>query len=716
MYKPRKQSHLKHSILTTTKTNNHWKIPVLLSLTCCVTSLQATIEPTDTFSEMPVVLSSNTLEQTASQSPLTISIIDKQMIEASGARTIPDALRLIPGMVVGHSVNEFGDKPLLVVAYHGHSDQFSRQMNVLIDGRSIYEPLQGGVNWYNIPIAMDDIEHIEVTHGPNASTFGSNSFQAVVNIITRRASEDQGHFASINIGSHEIFDATYRYGGSNGDLDYRITLATVTDDGQDRADGSDAYDDVDAGQFDYRLDYQVNSKNQLTYTAGYGKTNQHTEVTTRTLTQPKLPRRIVKDTTSHQLIRWDSTINAEQSFVLKYFYNHLNEDDKFESIPIDLALEGVPGFDPLILQIDKSNTSQRHNVEFTHFINPDNSLDLAWGLSIQNDSVESIYYLDPDHKASRDTYRIFGNMTKRLNRHNSIDLGILLEKSDGTETDTSPRIAYLYHFNNDHTIRVGASQAVRTPFMHEQSGQTFFNAELTIGDTGTGFFLDDYFVADEINLKTEKITSIELGYHGKFMQEKLSVNTRIFQDKLDDLIFAEQTTTTATPDFNGTAFIYNNAHETTVSGLEIEIDYNPGSATRLFVSGALLDITSDDNPKTGTSSSFEESAPDQSYSLLAMHDFNDNYSGSLGFYYVSDLSFTDVNNSNPLNNRNTGGYQKLDLRVAHNIKLGSEQIKAAIIFQNLLDDYSDYDAISNSPEAVVTQNQVVFLEIKVSFR
>ena len=91
-----------------------------------------------------------------------------------------------------------GDKPLLVVAYHGHSDQFSKQMNVLIDGRSIYDPLLGGVNWYNIPIVLDDIERIEVTRGPNASTYGSNSFQAVINIITRR--DDSGFRARAETG------------------------------------------------------------------------------------------------------------------------------------------------------------------------------------------------------------------------------------------------------------------------------------------------------------------------------------------------------------------------------------------------------------------------------------------------------------------------------------------------------------------------------------
>jgi len=125
-------------------------------------------------------------------------------------------------------------------------------------------------------------------------------------IITRHASEDQGHFAKVNVGNHDIFDATYRYGGNNGDLDYRVTLATVNDDGQDRADGNNAADDVNSGLIDYRLDYQVNTKNQITYSGSFGRTNQQAEASPRDNFRPE---RVVKDTNAHQYLRWDSTIN-----------------------------------------------------------------------------------------------------------------------------------------------------------------------------------------------------------------------------------------------------------------------------------------------------------------------------------------------------------------------------------------------------------------------
>ncbi|MCK4705421.1 MAG: TonB-dependent receptor plug domain-containing protein, partial [Gammaproteobacteria bacterium] len=92
------------------------------------------------FFDIPVVLSASRLEQPASEAPMSVTSIDRQIIEASGARTIPEVLRLVPGIVIGSNSNEWGEESKLVVAYHGHTDQYSKQMQVLIDGRSIYEP------------------------------------------------------------------------------------------------------------------------------------------------------------------------------------------------------------------------------------------------------------------------------------------------------------------------------------------------------------------------------------------------------------------------------------------------------------------------------------------------------------------------------------------------------------------------------------------------
>jgi len=257
-------------------TNYKLFCPLLTSL-CSFHSTPLFATGDELFFDMPVVLSANRLEQPVADAAVSISVIDRETIEASGARTIPEVLRLIPGMQVGYSGNEFGDEPQYVVAYHGHSDQYSRQMQVLIDGRSIYQPFFGGINWKAIPVNINDIERIEVSRGPNLATYGANSFQAAINIITRTAAEDQGSFIQSNLGSNEIADLTYRYGGSSGKLDYRITVATFNDAGLDSANEFDYPDDTHSNNIDYRLDYQIDNKNTLSYQGGYGKNRQQAD-------------------------------------------------------------------------------------------------------------------------------------------------------------------------------------------------------------------------------------------------------------------------------------------------------------------------------------------------------------------------------------------------------------------------------------------------------
>ncbi|MBE9564971.1 MAG: TonB-dependent receptor, partial [Proteobacteria bacterium] len=179
-------------------------INYLLGFALSLSSISAYASDDELFFDMPIVLSANRLEQPIADAAVSISVIDSETIEASGARTIPEVLRLIPGIQVGFSGNQFGDEPKYVVTYHGHSDQYSKQMQVLIDGRSIYEPLLGGILWKTIPVNIDDIERIEVSRGPNLATYGSNTFQAAINIITRTAAEDQGSYVRTNIGNHDI--------------------------------------------------------------------------------------------------------------------------------------------------------------------------------------------------------------------------------------------------------------------------------------------------------------------------------------------------------------------------------------------------------------------------------------------------------------------------------------------------------------------------------
>src|SRR5690554_4788193 len=112
--------------------------------------------------DIPEVTSATRLSQKLTETPASVSIIDRKTIIASGARTIPGLMRLVPGFQSFHvSANKFA------TTYHGASDNFPRRLEVMIDGRSVYLRLLATVDWTSLGISLDDIERIEVVRGSN---------------------------------------------------------------------------------------------------------------------------------------------------------------------------------------------------------------------------------------------------------------------------------------------------------------------------------------------------------------------------------------------------------------------------------------------------------------------------------------------------------------------------------------------------------------------
>lgn len=129
---------------------------------------------------MPTVLSASRLVQPINEVPVAITVIDRELIEASSAVNVAELLRLVPGFQVTYT--EGIDA---ITTYQGFADQLSRRMQVLVDGRPVYNPGISGVIWSALPLTLDEIERIEVVRGANAAAYGSNAFLGTINIITR---------------------------------------------------------------------------------------------------------------------------------------------------------------------------------------------------------------------------------------------------------------------------------------------------------------------------------------------------------------------------------------------------------------------------------------------------------------------------------------------------------------------------------------------------
>ncbi len=164
-----------------------------------------------------VITSVSRQEEKLGNAAASLYIISGGEIRRSGVRTLPEALRLAPNLLVARQ-----DARNYAVSARGFAGVFANKMLVLIDGRSIYSPLFSGTFWDVHDVAMEDIERIEVISGPGASIWGVNAVNGVINVITKSAKDSQGLLASVASGSKEK-DGTARYGGElNSGGHYRL--------------------------------------------------------------------------------------------------------------------------------------------------------------------------------------------------------------------------------------------------------------------------------------------------------------------------------------------------------------------------------------------------------------------------------------------------------------------------------------------------------------
>ncbi|HVT99963.1 MAG TPA: TonB-dependent receptor plug domain-containing protein, partial [Acidobacteriaceae bacterium] len=150
--------------------------------------------------------------------PAAIYVLTAEDIRRAGVTNVPDALRLVPGVNVARVS---GDRNWLV-AIRGLGDQYSKYVLVLIDGRSVYTPLFGGVYWPIDNVMLEDIDRIEVIRGPGGSIWGADAVNGIINIITKSSKATHGVLASAGGGNVDENTEDLRYGSHSHGFDFRV--------------------------------------------------------------------------------------------------------------------------------------------------------------------------------------------------------------------------------------------------------------------------------------------------------------------------------------------------------------------------------------------------------------------------------------------------------------------------------------------------------------
>ena len=263
-------------------------------------------------------------EQDLKDVSAAVFVISQEDIRRSSANSIPELLRMAPGLSVARlDANKWS------VTSRGDSGRFADDMLVMIDGRSAFSPLFAGTFWETIDVPLEDIDRIEIIRGPSGTIWGANAANGAIHIVTKQAKNTQGSLVTLGGGTEERGFATLRYGGQIGeDLHYRIFSKGFTRDNSFSPNGAD--DNWRMGTLGFRADWDVNSKNEVSLQGQYysGKAGQNTS-----FISPQNPQQVVSRiedanlSGGHALLRWQHNIDAHSNTVLQMYYDRMHRDE-----------------------------------------------------------------------------------------------------------------------------------------------------------------------------------------------------------------------------------------------------------------------------------------------------------------------------------------------------------------------------------------------------
>lgn len=265
------------------------------------------------------VTSASKQAQPLSQATAAIFVISGEDIRRSGVTTIPEALRMVPGIQVAR-INSHR----WAISARGFNGEFSNKLLVLMDGRTLYTPLFAGVYWDVQDTVLEDIERIEVIRGPGATLWGANAVNGVINIITKKSKDTHGLLAVAGAGTEEHGFTTLRYGSALGNnTHFRVYGKYFDRDDFAHRDGSPASDGWHNTRGGFRVDHEASSRDSVTVQGDLYSGREGLDFL-RPLTTPPYSQHVLEGATfagGNLLARWKHAFADGSALILQAYYD-----------------------------------------------------------------------------------------------------------------------------------------------------------------------------------------------------------------------------------------------------------------------------------------------------------------------------------------------------------------------------------------------------------
>lgn len=443
--------------------------------------------------------------------PAAVYVITQEDIRRSGVTSIPEALRLAPGVEVARvNSNQW------VVGIRGFTSltgRLSPSILVLIDGRSVYSPLFAGVFWEVQDLLLEDIDRIEIIRGPGGTLWGANAVNGVINIISKHSKETQGELATFGAGTKERAFGGVRYGGMAGErLRYRFYGKFFDRDGMFHPTG-DKYDDWRMAQGGFRADLDLSKRNTLTFQGDVysGKAGQKTTFATYA---PPFSETVEKDADlsgGNLSLRFDRVQNERSDWMLKAYYDRVSRR--------------APTF------TDDQDTV---NLELQNRFRPVAGQELIWGIGYRRVSDHftgiPVTVIAPARRTDN-LYSAFGQYQSALiGDHLFLTVGSKFERNDYSGFEVQPSGRLLWKPTPNQAVWTSVTRAVRTPSRLEHDSSL---TGLSNGSSTPPTFTR--VIGEESRFDSERVVAYELGYRTQ-PAHQLSFDAAAFYNRYTNLL------------------------------------------------------------------------------------------------------------------------------------------------------------------------------------
>ncbi len=595
------------------------------------------------FEEIPIVISAAKFEQPITESPSSISVITAEDIRRSGATTIADLLRRVPGLdVLRISPSD------AQIAARGFNESNNNDILLLIDGRSAYVDFFGIVVWDALPIVLEEIERIEIIRGPGSALYGANAFSGVINIITKTPEQAKGTTLSATVGEFDTYIWTFMNADVLDEWSYKVVASWNEANSFDDRDE----DDHEAFKGSALLQYEFDADSRISFSAGANDEGDGNTLTRTARFDREGPMGYMK---------------------LNYDY----EDWKFQTFAniIDIDVVATDGE-------ERSIVNNAFDFEFQHSFEPLEDHNITWGGNYRHNRVTSHEIIIDEQR--QDLFSAFVQDQFRIQRNLTLTAGIRADSHPETGLHLSPRASLVYEPWDNHVFRASVARAFRNP----SSIESFLDLTITGTDPTTMLPVVVTALGDD-DLDSEEITSFELGYQTRFFDKRMEFKIDTFYNQLDEIIEFRS----GLPAFVGPPphididLDYINTGRADAYGGEISLVYHLSELVDGYFNYSYQELEARDDGvqfQLNEDGDGIDSSPRHKINAGVYGELECGINGSLDLHYVSevdvgvfDSSYTPV--IIPLDD-----YTTVDARLGY--KFHEPDIEVSLIVQNAFDD------------------------------